>query len=234
MFEPSEFFHFLQRPQYPFLKRKKTHILRTSLKIYFITLLFVGLVNLLILIILKAFLTLPIDRTLEIPVKLREHLWNYFFLVVFLAPVIEEIIFRLSLVFNPFNISLSLATLFGLLVNKVSDVIIAITVFFILLFILYRLAIIYRTSLISFWNKKFIYIFYCLPIIFGLVHLNNYMFVDLSQYLIAPLLILPQLALGFILSFTRLYFEKGFLICILIHVLMNMISVFIYLLQYIA
>ncbi len=232
MFEPSEFFHFLQRPQYQFFKRKKTHILRTSLKIYFITLLFVGLVNLLILIILKAFLTLPIDSTLDIPDKLREHLWNYFFLVVFLAPVMEEIIFRLSLVFNPINISLSLATLFGLIVNKVSDVIIAITVFFTLFFLLYRLAFIYRTSLISFWNKKFIYIFYCLAIIFGLVHLSNYKFVEVSQYLIAPLLILPQLALGFILSFTRLYFEKGFLICIFIHILMNMISVFIYLPQY--
>jgi hypothetical protein len=232
MFEPSEFFHFLQSPQYQFIERKKTHILRTSVKIYLVTLLFVGLVDLINITVLKAFLTLPIDNTLEIPVKLKEHLWNYFILLVFLAPILEEIIFRLSLIFNPTNISLSLATVIGLLVNKVSNAMTAIAVSLILFFLIYRLCLIYRTNLITFWNKKFKYIFYCFPIIFGLVHLSNYNFVEESQYLIAPLLIFPQLAIGFILSFTRLYFEKGFVMCLIIHILMNMISVSVYLIQY--
>ena len=232
MFEPSEFFHFLQRPQYQSLERKKTHILGTAIKIYLLTLLFIGLVNLINITILRAFLTLPIDETLEVPVKLKEYLWIYFLLVVIFSPVMEEVIFRLSLIFDPVNIALSISTLIALIVHKVSNGIVSIISFLLLFFLINRLAFVHKLSFFSFWNKNFKYIFYFLSILFGLVHISNYKFVEVTQYFIAPILIFPQLAIGFILSFARLYYKKGFLICIIFHVLMNLISVSIFLLQY--
>jgi hypothetical protein len=99
-------------------------------------------------------------------------------------------------------------------------------------FLIYRLTTIYKTSLILFWYKNFKYIFYALPVMFGLLHIFNYKYIETSQYLIAPIMVFPQLATGFILSFTRLYYKKGFLICILFHVFMNMVGVTISLHQY--
>jgi len=232
MFEPSAFFHFLQRPQYQSIEREKTHVLGTAIKIYLLTLLFIGLVNLINITILRAFLTLPIDETFEVSASLKDHLWIYFFLVVVFSPFMEEVIFRLSLIFEPVNISLSISTLIALIVHKVSGGILSIISFIVIYILTYRLALVYKSGFILFWNKNFKYIFYFLSILFGLVHISNYKFIEVSHYFIAPILIFPQLAIGFILSFTRLYYERGFLICIIFHVLMNLVSVLVSLLQY--
>jgi membrane protease YdiL (CAAX protease family) len=232
MFEPLEFFRFLQRPQYQSLERKKTHVLGTAIKIYLLALLFIGLVSLINTTILRAFLTLPIDETLIVPDNLKEHLWTYFLLLVIYSPVLEEVIFRLSLIFDPVNISLAISTLLALLVHKVSSGVFSILSFLFIFILTYSMALYYKPKILSFWSRNFKYIFYFLSITFGLVHISNYKFVEVAQYFVAPLLIIPQLAIGFIFSFTRLYYEKGFLICIIIHVLMNMISISIYLLQY--
>jgi len=232
MFEPSEFFDFLKRPRYQFLERKETHILRTAIKIYLLILLFIGLVNLINITILHAFLTLPIDETLVVPDSLKEHLWTYIILVVIIGPVMEEVIFRLSLIFEPDQIALSISTLIALIVHKLSIGVVSLVSFFVIYAIIFRFALIHKTVFLKFWNKNFKYIFYFLSLTFGLVHISNYKFIEVSQYLIAPILILPQLAIGFVLSFTRLYYKRGFLICIIFHVLMNMMSVSISLLQY--
>ncbi|MGD0753600.1 MAG: CPBP family glutamic-type intramembrane protease [Bacteroidales bacterium] len=232
MFEPSEFFHFLQRPQYQFFERKKAQVLGTAIKIYLLSLLFIGLVSLINTTILRAFLTLPIDETLSVPDKFKEHLWAYFLLVVIFSPITEEIIFRLSLIFDPIYLSLSFSTLLALIVHKVSNGIISIVSFLLLFFLIYRLAFIHKRWFLFFWERNFKYIFYLLSFLFGIVHITNYNCTELYQYLITLFLIFPQLAIGIILSFTRIYYEKGFLICIIIHVLMNLISVSIFLLQY--
>lgn len=232
MFNPSEFLRFLQRPHYQTLERKETNVLFTAIKIYLLSILIIGLINSFNITILRAFLTLPIDETLEVPASLKEHLWMYILLVVIFSPVMEEVIFRLSLIFDPVNIALSISTLIALIVHKVSNDIISIISFLLLFFLINSLAFFYRLSFISFWDKNFKYIFYFLSISFGLVHIGNYKFIEGYQYFIAPILIFPQLAIGFILSFTRLYYKKGFLICIIIHVFMNMISISIFLLQY--
>jgi membrane protease YdiL (CAAX protease family) len=232
MFEPSEFFHFLQRPQYQFFERKKAQVLGTAIKIYLLSLLFIGLVSLINTTILRTFLTLPIDETLSVPDNFKEHLWDYFLLVVIFSPIMEEVIFRLSLIFDPIYLSLSLSTLIALIVHKVSNGIISIVSFLLLFFLINRLFFIYKSWFLSFWNKYFQYIFYFLCILFGIVHISNYKCTEVYQYFITPLLVFPQFAIGIILSFTRVYYEKGFLICIIIHILMNLISVSISLIQY--
>jgi membrane protease YdiL (CAAX protease family) len=231
MFEPSEFFQFLQRPQYNVVERKETHLLGTAIKIYLVTFLFLGLGNIIIITILQAFLTLPIDETLEVPASLNEHLFTYFILVAIIAPILEEVIFRLSLIIEPVNIALSISTVCALISHKLFSGIFPI-IFFLLIFILiYKIVLANKSDFITFWNRNFKYIFYFLSIMFGLVHVSNYKFAGSIQYLVAPLLIFPQLALGFILSFTRLYYKEGFLICIIIHCLMNLITVSVFLLH---
>jgi membrane protease YdiL (CAAX protease family) len=232
MFDPSDFFRFLKRPQYQSIEREKVHVVAVAIKVYLITLLFIGLINALNIIVLRTFFTLPVDETLEIPISFKEHLWTYFILVGIIAPFLEEVIFRLSLIFDPVYISLSISTLAALIVHKISNGIISIITLLLFFSLIHQLTLIYKSKFLSFWNKNFKYIFYFLSIMFGLVHIGNYNFIIASQYLMVPVLILPQLAIGFILSFTRLYYQKGFLICIIVHVLMNLVTVGVSLLQY--
>jgi membrane protease YdiL (CAAX protease family) len=231
MFNPADFFQFLSKPQYKDTGRAQTNVLFTAIKIYLLILLLIGLINSLNITILRAFLILPIDETLTVPVQYKEHLWIYFILVGIFAPVLEEVIFRLSLIFDPVYISLSISTLFALIIHKVSNSFLSIITFILLFILVKRLANIYSFKLFSFWTKNFPYIFYFLSVLFGVVHISNYKYTEVNQYLIVPILIFPQLAIGFILSFTRLYYKKGFLICIIIHVLMNLISMSVFLLE---
>lgn len=231
MFEPSEFFEFLRKPYYQLQVRKKTNFLTTALKIYFLTLLFVGLINSLNIIILSNFLTLPIDKSISIPYSLNNKLWLYIIIVVVISPICEEIIFRLPLIFKPFYVSISISTLIALIIYKISNVFFFIISFSVIFFIINKLAYAIESKLTIFWEKHFVQIFYFLSVLFGLVHISNYEFVSLSQFFISPILVLPQIMVGFILSFTRLYYEEGFLICLIIHVFMNLISVVIFFLQ---
>lgn len=225
MFTALEFFQFLRRPYYITSERAKTNVLTTSIKIYLLTLLILGLINLLLRVILGVFLILPVDNTLNFNASMNGHLWYYFIAFVILSPIIEEVIFRLSLIFNPVYISFSVSTLTALIINRLSNYLVAILVFFLLFVLVRKLILTFKYHMFLFWRKNFKYIFYFLSILFGLVHISNYEFNNISQYLITPILILPQLGLGLILSFTRVFYEKGFLICLITHILINLISV---------
>jgi membrane protease YdiL (CAAX protease family) len=224
MFEPSEFLQFLKKPQYPYIEAKETSVIPTAIKIYLVALLFIGLINFLNTTILHAFFVLPVDKSLEVPENWKDHIWGFFLLVAIIAPFMEEVIFRLSLVFDPLNISLSGSTIISLVLNKLSYHLIAIISFLLVFILIYKLATTYKQKMIAFWRKNFKYIFYFLSLLFGLVHIGNYKCTDTSQYLLTSILIFPQLAIGFVLSFTRVYYKKGFLIGIIIHCLMNSVG----------
>lgn len=224
MFEPSEFFQFLRKPQYPTIEAKETSVIPTAIKIYLLAILFIGLINSLNTTILHALFVLPVDKSLEVPENWKDHIWGFFILVAIIAPFMEEVIFRLSLVFDPLNISLSGSTIISLVLNKLSYHLIALISFLLVFILIYKLATTYKQEMIVFWNKNFKYIFYFLSLLFGLVHISNYKCTDTSQYLLTSILIFPQLAIGFVLSFTRVYYKKGFLIGILIHCLMNTVG----------
>jgi membrane protease YdiL (CAAX protease family) len=232
MFTLSEFLNFLRNPHYPVSERKTTPILKTTLKIYLLSILFIGLVNFINITILNAFLTLPIDETFDIPDRLKNHLWFYFLIIAIFSPVIEEIIFRLSLIFSPRNIALSVSVMIALIIKKFSNLFISGISFALLFILIYRLTTFYKLNLISFWSRNIKYIFYFLAISFGLLHMANYKYSEISQYIIGPILVFPQLAIGFILSFTRLYYKKGFQIGILTHVIMNMLTISLFLHSY--
>jgi membrane protease YdiL (CAAX protease family) len=224
MFEPSEFFQFLKKPQYQFIDAKETNVIPTAIKIYLLLLLFLGLINYLNTTILHAFFVLPVDMSLEVPEKWKEHLWLFFLLVAIIAPFLEEVIFRLSLIFDPLNISLSVSTLLSLIINRFTNHLISLISFFLVFILVYKLAATNKQKMISFWSKNFKYIFYFLSLLFGLLHIGNYKCISSSQYFLASILIFPKLGMGFVLSFTRVYYKKGFIIGIIIHSIMNTVG----------
>ena len=231
MFSLSELLHFLLSPKYAAFERKSTHIPSTTFKIYLLLILFTGLIGVLCTSILPSSFSLPVDTTFEIPDRYKENLWGFFLLVAFIGPLVEEILFRLSLVFDPLNIALSGSTMLYLVFRIFSNRLISLVSFFLLLIILFRIAVMYKSEITSFWDKNFKYIFYFLALSFGLLHISNYRYSENTQYLIAPILVLPQIAMGLVLSFTRVYYKKGFLIGIFTHILTNLITISIFLLH---
>lgn len=231
MFDPLLFFRYLKRPYYTFSVRERTNVFSSAIKLYLVSVLILGLINSLNLTVLRSFLALPVDETLIIPGSMKDRLWLYAVLVIIVSPVIEEVVFRLPLIFEPVFIALSLSVIVTALVHKVSNNTFSAIVFLILFYLIYKLASINKSKLLFFWQRNFKMIFYVFSIAFGLVHIGNYHFTEPWHYFLAPVLVFPQIVIGFILSFTRLYYYKGFLICIIFHILLNLVSLSIFLLD---
>jgi membrane protease YdiL (CAAX protease family) len=232
MFTLSEFLNFLKRPHYPLTEPKDAPIVSTVLKIYLFIILAATFFSELTKLLIPAFVILPTDETLEIPAYLKDQHWIYFLLTGFLIPLVEETIFRLSLIFNPMNLSFSVSLIVYLLsrtyLNKLSSLLILILT----LPAIYRLCLHYKELLHSVWRQYFKYIFYFSALMFGLGHSGNYRFSFTYQYFVVVLLVLPQLAMGFIVSFTRLYYKRGFLLGFLVHCITNCIPVSLMLLRH--
>ncbi|APQ18855.1 CPBP family intramembrane glutamic endopeptidase [Maribacter hydrothermalis] len=83
--------------------------------------------------------------------------------------------------------------------------------------------LLFRGPLVFFKNSKFFTsAFYILTIIFGFIHISNF---ELSTevWLLSPLLVAPQISVGFLLGFIRVKF--GLLWSMLMHACYNMILV---------
>jgi hypothetical protein len=123
--------------------------------------------------------------------------------------------------------------LLALIARKMtSTVVLPILIFILIAVLVYYFTNNYKSKFQSFWTKNFKYIFYFSSLMFGLVHTTNYEYISVYQYFIAPVLVFPQLSMGFILSFTRMFYKNGFLICFLFHVLLNSFAVSVFLLKY--
>lgn len=72
------------------------------------------------------------------------------------------------------------------------------------------------------WNRNFKLVIYTSAILFGLVHLSNFE-VTTEILLAAPILIAPQIVLGFFLAFLRIRY--GFIWCFFLHGLHNFLFV---------
>jgi len=221
MFKLSEFLHFLQHPVFNPLKRVKTNIFTTSIRVYLLLLLMIILANVIKTLLSKLFFTVPINEVTIFAESLKDQHLRFFILVAILAPIVEEIIFRLSLVFNPTYFAISFSIFITLIIYNLTSFVPAMISFFLLFLIFYYTAAHYEMLIHRFWNKYLGYLVYFSSLSFGLLHVGNYQFVETYQYFIIPLLIFPQLAMGFLLSFVRLYYKRGILICILVHIFMN-------------
>ncbi|MEO1653568.1 MAG: CPBP family intramembrane glutamic endopeptidase [Bacteroidota bacterium] len=147
-----------------------------------------------------------------------------FFYGALLAPVMEEIAFRLYLRFSPLNLMISfllLSLFFGtmlptsLLYHPVFMVVALLLVLSFLFLFRKRIA----QSLEHFWRKQWAYIYYFSALLFGFFHLSNYELPVYQLILLSPILVLPQILLGFILGYLRI--KRGILAPICLHILHN-------------
>lgn len=149
--------------------------------------------------------------------------WKLIFFAC-IAPIIEEVSFRLALNPSKFNLSISLAfqTVLYLHLLYLIDV-----NFYIRLLIMLVLGLflnIYMPQKIeNFINKNLRLFIYYNIIFFGLIHTSNFDFTSVSQIYFIPFLILIQLLLGIYFSYMRL--KYNFLIVLGFHIFHNFIFI---------
>ena len=121
-----------------------------------------------------------------------------FFFVVIIAPLFEEIMFRLILKFRSnFLILWPLRLLVFLQINSKINLL---------------------KTIRNIWNKFYGWIFYLVSIAFGLLHILNFE-PSLNIYLLAPVLVAPQILIGINLGYLRIRF--GLIWSILFHAFYN-------------
>jgi membrane protease YdiL (CAAX protease family) len=132
--------------------------------------------------------------------------------VVVIAPLLEELIFRLPLRFSAFNISLPLA--FFVLFINVGHVglkfTLAVAVGLLVRYLLHHR--VDRATGHAFYASYIGWIFYGSTVLFGALHIFNF---DAKTYFVAPLVVMPQMTAGLFLAFIRLRY--GFWWSVLAH-----------------
>jgi Type II CAAX prenyl endopeptidase Rce1-like len=159
---------------------------------------------------------------------------------VLLAPVAEELTFRLPLRYTEVNLTISvlLATLFvvrrlllklgifGLATRWLWSAVFALLVASVVLVLMRTEPVKRFTSRI--WLGHFRSVVYTSCFAFGLFHLSNYRFSSFTAetLLLAPLLVLPQIISGFIFGFARM--RLGMIWCIVLHAAMNFLAFWLF------
>ncbi len=155
--------------------------------------------------------------------------WLLFFFGVVIAPLLEEILFRLPLRYTPTNLTLPtflwIFTILSLLVGtKVIPAalllpLLCIAVLGCLFLRIWLKEKVPATPIHKLYEKWIGLLFYSCAIIFGLVHITNFQLSSGQAFLFTPLLVSPQILIGVLLGFVRL--KYGFWWCVFIHTFHN-------------
>jgi hypothetical protein len=138
---------------------------------------------------------------------------------ILLAPIIEELLFRLLLVFNKKNLVILIITTFALLVYFIIGENILKTVLFLLLGVILMIVFKYHDQCKVYFIRNFKLSFFLIAVIFAFLHFFNFLGVSPSNFLFLPLFIIPQVILGLILGYIRITY--GLVYSIFFHVLVN-------------
>jgi hypothetical protein len=150
------------------------------------------------------------------------------FKVIVLLPIIEELIFRLSLRISRINILISFCSILFLNLNKwfFSNYLLTFLCCSMLFFVIY----LWTSRMVRFFNKltaylnnHFIGFFYLQALIFGLLHLTNYN-IDLRYFYLFPLFAFSYIISGCIFGYLRVKFTYGVFLCIASHIVINGVS----------
>lgn len=154
-----------------------------------------------------------------------------FALSALLAPIFEELTFRLGLKFSKPNFIIMIAGLtfvvLKILLNLDWGICLA-TVSLVILLLSFVLKSKMIESLAEFWKNHRLLVFYFLLLSFSIAHSTNFE-LSCSMLLYIPILILPQLLTGLVYSYAR--FNHGILMSIGLHLVSNGILAFPYLLS---
>lgn len=152
----------------------------------------------------------------------------------FILPFVEEIAFRLSLIFKPIYLSLSSSALFYYFLTKaifhtkisavdesfVLRVSLALLIGALLFLILNAKTV--KEYVTHLWDAHFRIIFYGTSLVFAWMHISKYELIWLNVLLL-PILTLPQLFSAFIYGYTRVSF--GFRYPLILHFTTNTIAI---------
>jgi hypothetical protein len=186
-------------------------------------------------LITAIFVALPIGKHLG-AISIVNILQSRPWILVLVAPVSEELIWRLPLRYTEVNLTISvlLATLFvvrrlllrfgvfGFTTRWLWSAVFALLVASVVHVVL-------RTEpgkrvVSGIWRDHFRSVFYISCFGFGLFHISNYRFSSFTAetFMLAPLLVLPQIISGFIFAFARI--RLGMIWCIVLHAAMNFLA----------
>ncbi|HZK93804.1 MAG TPA: hypothetical protein VFC67_06320 [Prolixibacteraceae bacterium] len=154
-------------------------------------------------------------RLSQIPISLK---------LIFLVPIIEEVIFRLPLKFSKQNLFLSLAALHFTLFYHAYSLFILIVISLTIALIPYMrlIPVTFYARLGLIWKNYFPLVYYGLAICFGLVHLSNFQNLRIAHYLVFPLIVSNQIIMGLIFGYVRVTFKNGFIYGVLLHFFINL------------
>jgi hypothetical protein len=150
--------------------------------------------------------------------------WGALIYISIIGPIIEEMIFRLPLSFKPKHIAIA----FGFLLVFLSKLIPGITQYNLLTNILIR-ALLFSAGycLLVFilpqnttpYKKPQKTLILTFIISFGLLHILNYIPLQLGILFLYPLYVIPQLLIGWLLTYVR--FKNGFAWGVVLHIMIN-------------
>ncbi|MCY4781213.1 CPBP family glutamic-type intramembrane protease [Sphingobacterium sp. UT-1RO-CII-1] len=171
----------------------------------------------------------PLDR---IKLFTGGHLFYTFLIVVLFAPFIEEVIFRLWLSLKPLHISIAVVTL-ALYLLFVTEIYIIFNLrwLFILSIAIMVAIILYKVldqfplsdMVVKYIPKKILGIISA--VLFGLLHMVNFIPLNNDIWFFYPLYVLPQTVLGFFIVTIR--FKYGFGYAVLFHSFTNLVALII-------
>ena len=220
-----ELFQFLKKPHYT-LKKGTYSFGDKMISIPVLTI---------IILVTDSFLILPFHGLLtdaEIDQKMFEGLfhsdWKVIILILTLLPLIEELVFRFQLKFVVGSYVFYLIGLASLLIyvlvkftNREH-----VSLFIFLLLCIVLILVLIRAPILQSSYKYRVFFIRYYPIhiwlsatLFAFVHIPNYNLYSTKAIILSPLLVLPQLFSGMVLSYTRLKF--GMVYGILLHILHN-------------
>ncbi len=163
------------------------------------------------------------------------------FLIAVYAPIVEELTFRTWLKYSPGRVAISIGFMSYLIFNillegplnffvqnlsglaSLGPLLIIFGVFLIVTLSVYGLLRIpaINKQVEKIYNRYYFWIFYLTVMIFGALHLGNYL--DLGNLIfLAPLLFLPQILAALVLGFVRVRY--GLAWSILVHFLINFLA----------
>jgi hypothetical protein len=139
---------------------------------------------------------------------------------IILAPLVEELLFRLIFLFSKKNLIILISiiiilALYFLYKGKVEKVVI-----FTFLAIIFFTCRIFFSQCKIYFVKYFKYFFYLLTSLFAILHIFNFLGVSISNLFFSPLIVVPQFFLGLILGYIRV--NNGFVYAFLFHSMVNL------------
>lgn len=146
---------------------------------------------------------------------------NRWVIVIIIAPLIEELAFRIGLKINRKYLATSLGIQFVIFLTVIDIIILPFTFRIILMLVtsLFFYILLTRRFLSVFRKNQNLFIYYNI-LAFGFLHSLNFNYTEFSHYIFIPFLISIQLFLGLYLSYSR--FKYGFYSSLIFHITHNL------------